>query len=103
MIKWTHFEAEIGYDSSLSRSLSTITLPIDIILINSVNQIFVSLIEILAASGIWILLTGTFPIGHELRVNEIMSHHPLHCINMKVLKIEHGVTNYNAFEENRCV
>lgn len=57
--------------------LSIVTRSINIIEIDSFEQFLIPSIEELTASGLWVSMTGTFPIGIDFRVNKVMSVHEL--------------------------
>jgi len=81
----------------LRRCFSTIAISIHIILINSINQIFKTFMEKLAASRIRVSFTRALPIRNELRINKIMRYHKLNPIMCKILPTQYPIANQYAF------
>ena len=58
----------------------------------------VPLIEVLAPCRLNIVFARLLPIGHQLRVDKIMTHHPLHPIDIKIRKAKHRIADDDTFE-----
>lgn len=82
----------------LGRSESAIAVVVDVVLIDAIEQILISLVKIAAACRLRVDQAGPLPIGDQLRVDEVVGNHPLDLVLVQVVETEDAIANEHSLE-----
>lgn len=82
----------------LGRSESAIAVVVDVVLIDAIEQILISLVKIATACRLRVDQAGPLPIGDQLRVDEVVGNHPLDLVLVQVVETEDAIANEHSLE-----